>query len=123
MSEDRCRCLDYLSVGVMSILQSFQPKYGAGITESATTSSASYVIDASATTSGGGSKAVVVTNQGATNGVYFKIGVGTQTATDADYYLAPGAQVCVTKAEYDNHIAFLAAASTTAVHAIPGEGF
>lgn len=107
----------------MTILASFQPSYGKGITETATTSSASYTIDGAVTTFGGGSKSVVVTNQGATNGVYVRIGTGTVTATDADYYIPPGAQVTLTKAETHDLIAFLAAASTSAVHAIPGEGF
>lgn len=107
----------------MSILAAFQPKYGAGITETADTGSDTYTIDAAVTTSGGGSKAVVITNQGDTNGVYFRIGTGSLTATDADYYVPPGAQVCVSKAETDDKIALLAAAATTAVHVIVGEGF
>lgn len=107
----------------MSALQAFNPKYGSGITESATTSSTPYTLDANATTSGGGNKAVVVTNQGDTNGVYFRIGTGTVVATDADYYLPPGAQVCVTKAQNEDKIAFLAAASSSPMHAIVGEGF
>lgn len=109
----------------MTILASFQPSYGKGITETATTTSASYTIDGAATTYGGGNKSVVVTNQGGTNGVYVRLGnsAATVTATDADYYIPPNAQVTLTKAETDNTIAFLAAAATTAVHAIPGEGF
>jgi len=107
----------------MAIFAAFQPAYGSGITETATTTSASYTIDPAITQSGGGNKSVVVTNQGLTNGVYFRVGSGSVTATDADYYLPPGAQVCVSKAETHNIIAFLAAASTTAVHAVVGEGF
>lgn len=107
----------------MSLLKSFQPVYGAGITETASTSSNQYTLDAATKRSGGGSKAACVTNQGVTNGVYFRIGAGTITATDTDYYLPPGAQVVVSKAETDDQIAFLSAASTSPVHAVPGEGF
>lgn len=107
----------------MSVLQAFNPAYGSGITESATTSSLPYTIDAKTKQFGGGNKSAVITNQGDTNGLYFRIGTGTVVATDADYYVPPGAQVCVTKAETDDKIALLAASSTTAVHVIVGEGF
>lgn len=106
----------------MAILASFQPSYGNGITETATTTSAQYTIDSAVARSGGGNKSVVVSNQGATNGVYVRIGTGTVTATDADFYIPPSGQRCLSKAETDDQIAFLAAASTTAVHAIVGEG-
>lgn len=113
----------------MTVLQSFDPTYGSGITETASTTSAPYVIDTQTTTGGGGSKNAVVSNQSATIGVYFRIGEATAStaaslvATDADYYLPPGAQVCVTKSGTDNYIAILSASSTAAVHVIVGEGF
>lgn len=107
----------------MSVLASFQPRYGSGAVISTTTSSASTLFDNQATSSGGGSKAAVITNQDDTDGVYFKIGNGSQTATTASYYLPPLAQVCVSKAEYDNNIAIIAVANTPAVHVIVGEGF
>lgn len=107
----------------MSLLKSFQPKYGSGITGTATTSSAQATIDGATKTSGGGSKSVAVTNLDATNVLYFRIGTGTLVASSADYPVPPGGQVCVSKAETDDAIAVLAAASTVAYHAIPGEGF
>lgn len=106
----------------MAILAAFQPTYGAGITESATTSSTSYVIDPAVKRSGGGNKSLLVTNQGDTNAVYVRVGPGTQTATDADLCLMPGAQFIISKAETDDQIALLAAAATTPVHVIVGEG-
>jgi len=107
----------------MSILRSFQAVYGSGVTGTATTSSASAVIDTKVTTSGGGSKSVVVTNQDSTNHLYVKVGRGTQTATSASYDVPPGAQVCLSKGEYDDQMGVLSAASTVAYHAIVGEGF
>lgn len=107
----------------MSLLKAFQPRYGAGAVIATTTSSASTAIDNQATSSGGGCKAVVVTNQNDTDGVYFKIGKGSQTATTASYYLPPGAQVCVAKAEYDDQIGTIAVANTPNIHVIVGEGF
>ena len=107
----------------MSILAAFQPRYGVGAVISTTTSSSSTLFDNMATQSGGGSKSAVITNQDDTDGVYFRIGVGTQTATTAGYYLPPLAQVCVAKGEYDNHIGLIAVAGTPAVHVIVGEGF
>jgi hypothetical protein len=107
----------------MSLLKAFQPAYGTGITETATSPSASYVCDPAVKRSGGGSKAVVVTNQGNTNGLYVKVGAGAQTADDTGYYVPPGGQACLSKAETDDQIGLLAAAGTTPVHVIVGEGF
>jgi hypothetical protein len=107
----------------MAILAAFQPTYGAGITETATTTSVAYLLDPNANNSGGGNKSACVSNQGATNGVYVRIGRGDAiVATDADLYVAPGQQLVLSKSDADNYIAILAAASTSAVHAIPGEG-
>src|SRR5262245_5964697 len=107
----------------MSVLSAFQARYGEGVVVATSTSSSSTVIDDAYTTSGGGCKAAVVTNQDDTDGVYFRIGKGTQTATNASYYLPPLAQVCVTKAEYDDQIGIIAVAGTPSVHVIVGEGF
>lgn len=108
----------------MSVLSSFQPTYGAGINQTATTSSLAYVIDPNVGKSGGGNKTVVVTNKGNTNGLYVRVGKGSAiVATSADNFVPAGGQVALTKAETDDYIALLADASTTAVHAIPGEGF
>ncbi len=106
----------------MSILAAFHPAYGTGITETATTSSIQYTIDPATHRSGGGSKALVVSNLGDTNGVYVRVGTGTITATDADLYIAPGTKGVISKAETDDQIAFLAAAATSPMHAIAGEG-
>jgi len=85
--------------------------------------SASFTCDPAVSRSGGGSKSVVVSNRDATNGLFVRVGAGTQTADDTCYYVPPGAQVCLSKAETDDQIALLAAASTVAVHVIAGEGF
>lgn len=107
----------------MAILAAFHPTYGSGITESATTTSTAYLIDGGANRFGGGNKSVCVVNQGDTNGVYVRVGRGsTITATDADFYVAPGQQRVLSKAESDDYIAILAAAATSAVHVIVGEG-
>lgn len=107
----------------MSAIQPIQPRYGVGVVIATSTSSNSTEIDNMVKQPGGGSKQVVVTNQDSTNGVYFRIGVGTQTATTAGYYLQKDSQVCVTKGEYDNHIGLIAVAGTPNVHVIVGEGF
>lgn len=108
----------------MTVKASFQPKYGSGITETATTSSTAYIIDTSFETAGGGCKSVVVSNQGNTNGVYVRVGATSAvTATDADHYIFPGSKETLTKNMSDRYIAIIAAASTSAVHVIIGEGF
>jgi hypothetical protein len=63
-----------------------------------------------------------VTNTGATNAAYVRIGQGTVTATAADYIIMPGSQVSLGKFEDDNVIAVLSSASTTTVHIISGAG-
>lgn len=107
----------------MSILSPFYPRPGAGITESATTTTTPYLIDTMTTTPGGGAKQVCVSNQGNTNGVYVAFGGSGVTVTDAGYYVFPGSQVVLTKSMGDGYIAIMSAASTTAVHVVVGEGF
>lgn len=106
----------------MNPVRSFQPRYGQGITETATTTSTPYVIDNGVENAGGGSHTVVVSNQGNTNGLYFRIGKdSTVTATDADAYLPPGAQAAYSKAADEDYIALLGNGGSTAVHVIVGE--
>lgn len=93
----------------------FNPSYGSGATRTATTTSAQYAIRS-------GTRSVCVTNTGATNAAYVRVGQGTVTATAADYIIMPGSQVSLGKFEDDNVIAVLSSASTTTVHIISGAG-
>lgn len=106
----------------MTIRAAFQPRYGKGITGTATTTSASATLDGGVTTNGGGSKAVVISNYDTTNILYVKIGAGTQVATAADYPIFPRSKETIAKSETDDTIGTLAAAATIAWHAIVGEG-
>lgn len=93
----------------------FNPSYGSGATRTATTTSAQYALRA-------GTRSVCVTNTGATNAVYVRVGQGTITATASDYIVMPGSQVSLGKFQDDDVIAVLASASTTTVHIISGAG-
>ncbi len=64
-----------------------------------------------------------VTNTGATNAAYVRIGQGTSlTATAADYIIMPGSQVSLGKFEDDNVIAIVSSAGSTTLHIISGAG-
>lgn len=106
----------------MTIRASFQPRYTKGVTGTATTTSVQATLDDATTKSGGGSKSVVVSNLDATNILYVRVGSGTFTVTSADYPIFPNSKETLSKAETDDKIGVLAAASTVAYHAIVGEG-
>ena len=92
----------------------FNPSYGSGQTKTATANSAQYSIIA-------GTRSICVTNTGATNPVYVRLGQGTVTATTADYIVMPSSQVSLGKFEDDNVIALISPAGTT-VNFICGAG-
>jgi hypothetical protein len=99
------------------IEQTFAPAYGqAVVVASVTTTSAASAV-------GLGSKSLVITNTGDTNAIYLRTGLSTAVATTADYCLMPSAQVSISKPQDHTHIAYITAASTSSLHAIPGEGF
>jgi hypothetical protein len=94
----------------------FNPSYGSGATRTAVTTSAYYPIRS-------GTRSVCVTNTGATNAAYVRIGQGTSlTATAADYIIMPGSQVSLGKFEDDNVIAIVSSAGSTTLHIISGAG-
>lgn len=92
----------------------FNPSYGSGQTKTATATSAQYSIIA-------GTRSICVTNTGATNPVYVRLGQGTVTATTADYIVMPSSQVSLGKFEDDNVIALISPVGTT-VNFICGAG-
>lgn len=99
----------------MSQEYTFTPVYGTGVTVAPSTSSAS-------STLGKGQKQYVVTNTGSVV-CYVRAGVGSATATAADYPVLPNTQVAITKDRGADTIAYLAASGSGALHIIPGEGF
>jgi hypothetical protein len=99
----------------MSVMETFNPAYKRGVTISATTTTSNAAV-------GAGMQSLVLTNLGSAT-VYICCGVSGVTATEADYPLLAGAQVSITKAIYNTHVAALAASGTVSVHVIPGEGF
>ena len=103
----------------MAAFQPFNPAYGQGQTVTASTTSAAATIQR-------GAYNVRVVNSGATNAVYIRVGNsanGTVTATAADLLLQPGAVEVLTKSPDDDRVAYLAAAATTTVNIMPGEGW
>lgn len=98
----------------MSILETFAPAYGKGVTVTPGVSSAT-------TTIGAGSKSLTLTNTGA-NICYVRVGSSGITASTADYPVLSGAQVSISKAQDHDTLAHISAAGTT-LHIIAGEGF
>lgn len=105
----------------MTIRAAFQPAYGTGVSDTATSPSTSFTVDSATKRSGGGSKAVCVTNTGSI-AMYVKVGTGTITASAADHIILPGTKEVLAKAETDDKIAVFTATSSTTFHAIAGEG-
>lgn len=102
----------------MSQIHPFTPAYGYGVTASASTSNGITLIPRSK-----GLKQLVLTNLGSDT-VYVRPVVGNSgTATTADYPILPNSQVVITKDSAADHVAHLAALSTSSVHIIAGEGF
>lgn len=98
----------------MSIRAPFQATYGSGQVVTPAAASADIVI-------GIGNKNLCLTNLGAAV-CYVRVGVGIQVATTADYPVPPNAQVVISKAQDDDHLAHISATGTT-LQVIAGEGW
>ena len=100
----------------MELDRTFNPTYGSGQTLSVTDASQQV-------TFGLRNRAVTLTNLGV-NVAYVRVGIsGTLTATTADYPVLPGTQVSVSKSADSGVLAAVcAAAQTTTLHIIAGEG-
>ena len=99
----------------MELDRTFGPKYGSGQTLSVTATSQSV-------TFGANNWAVTLTNLGSSV-AYVRIGNGTIAATTADYPVLPLTQVSLSKNYDDDKLAVIcAAAQTTSLHIIQGEG-
>lgn len=94
---------------------SFQPNYGSGVTVAPSGTSAS-------STLGLGSENVVLTNLSSSVTVFVRIGEGAQTATTNDYPVLPGTQVSLSKARYENTVAYITGGSAGSLHIIAGRG-
>ena len=98
----------------MASLQRFTPHYNSGQSVTAGASQ-QLTIDKNALS-------VCITNIGATNTAYVRIGSDTFTASAADYPILPNTQKVISKPYGADKIAIYAAAGTT-IHVIDGEGF
>jgi len=68
-------------------------------------------------------KSVRVVNTGSTNVGHVRVGSGTQTATTADIPVLPGESLVLHKADDDETVAYIQAASgTTTMQIQPGQG-
>ena len=101
----------------------FTPANGAGLVFSATTTSSTQAFVA-----GDGSNGISGTNCGnvlfynaGTDLVFVRVGVGSQTATNADTPIASGAYLLLSKFDA-TYAAVIANASTAMVYVMPGEG-
>lgn len=95
-------------------LDTFSPAFGAGVTVSATTTSANVALTAAPPTS----TVIRVVNSGAV-AVFCVWGTGAQTATATSMAIAAGG-VFVGPLNKANNIACLASSTTASVYAIPG---
>jgi hypothetical protein len=50
------------------------------------------------------------------------VGTGAQTATTADYPVLPNTQVSLSKAKYDDTVAYITGGGTGSLHIIAGRG-
>lgn len=100
----------------MAIQASFGPSYGTGVTVSPTATSAS-------STLGLGSKSLVITNLSTTVATYVRVGIGSTTATAADYVVLPSSQVSISKDQDANTVAYITASGTGSLHIMAGEGY
>jgi len=99
----------------MSVDATFAPRYGAGITVTPGTSSATSTI-------GLGSKTLCLTNLSSSVVAYVKVGPSGISASAADYPIPAGYQVTISKNQDHDTIAYYAASSGS-LHILPGEGF
>lgn len=99
----------------MTILASFNPRYGSGVTVAPGVVSAESPLPA-------GEKSVCLTNLDTVT-CYVRIGAPGITATTADYPVPPSAQVVITKAQDQSAIAYVTGAGAASLHIMTGEGF
>lgn len=98
----------------MSTFIPFNPAYTSGQTKTSAALAASFSVAA-------GTNQVCITNTGSYI-AYVRIGVGSFSATTADYPVPSGAQVVLTKAQDDTVVSHISASGTT-LHFICGNGF
>jgi hypothetical protein len=93
----------------------FSPAYGAGLTVSTSTTSASSVI-------GRGNKCVRLMNLDTTNTIHVRTGInGSTVATTSDLMLRPGQERVIQKDQEHDRVAYIAAAGTPSLRIEPGE--
>ena len=98
----------------MSIFAPFNPAYTSGQTKTSAALAASFSVAA-------GTNQVCITNTGSYI-AYVRIGVGSFSATTADYPVLADSQVVLTKAQDDTVVSHISASGTT-LHFICGNGF
>ena len=98
----------------MSTFIPFNPAYTSGQTKTSAALAASFSVAA-------GTNQVCITNTGSYI-AYVRIGVGSFSATTADYPVLAGSQVVLTKAQDDTVVSHISASGTT-LHFICGIGF
>ena len=98
----------------MSTFIPFNPAYTSGQTKTSAALAASFSVAA-------GTNQVCITNTGSYI-AYVRIGVGSFSATTADYPVLAGSQVVLTKAQDDTVVSHISASGTT-LHFICGNGF
>lgn len=99
----------------MTARQPIQPAYGTGAVLTPAAAAATVALAAS-------NKQIILTNLGL-NVCYVRVGQTTVAdASTADYPVPAGAQVVITKSQYDDRLSHISAAGTT-LHIMSGEGF
>lgn len=99
----------------MTVLASFNPRYGSGVIVAPGIASAASTLPA-------GEKSVCLTNLDTVT-CYVRVGPAGVVATTADYPVPPSGQVVITKFQDHNAIAYITAAGTASLHIMTGEGF
>lgn len=100
----------------MTVKQPFNPAYGSTLTVTPGAASANVAIDTRRE-----SKNLRILNTGA-NIAYVRVGSGAQTATAADFPIAPGQASTITKDQDHDNLAHISPAGTTLV-ITRGEGW
>lgn len=99
----------------MTILATFNPSYGSGVTVAPTSTSAS-------TNIGKGEKSLCLTDLTGVQ-MYVRVGTSGVTASAADYPIPLNGQVTITKSMDADYIAYYAPSGTGSLHIMRGEGF
>lgn len=99
----------------MTVLATFNPRYGSGQTVSPGAASASVSV-------GSGQKTLCITSLNAVQ-CYVRVGDSSAVATAADYPIPPGGQVTITKNQDSDYVAYIAPAGGGSLHIMTGEGF